>query len=213
MAKKYRVQEIKNKLGRKKSDILDLFPRQKVSNQYLFLIGTKSNPTLSVEEAIKLGSDIVAGRLITNEGEEQMRRTLSDKVNTAFDTGMNIAEIAKHFGYGQNTVRNMLTPERIAELRGRRIKQSVVNDRDVANILGQYQMCKEVDAIAKSMNLKIESVQREIDNASRTYNPEKPPVKPEINFDWRLKVPSLDLLTFDEKQKAIGYMRTKFQII
>lgn len=139
-----------------------------------------------------------------------MRRTLSDKVNTAFDTGMNIAEIAKHFGYGQNTVRNMLTPERIAELRGRRIKQSVVNDRDVANILGQYQMGKEVDAIAKSMNLKIESVQREIDNASRTYNPEKPLIKPEIHFDWRLKVPSIDLLTFDEKQKIINYMRTKF---
>ena len=70
MAKKFRVQEIKNKLGRKKSDILELHPRIKVSNKYLFLIGTQHDKTLSVEDAIKLGSEIVAGNLIQGEGAE-----------------------------------------------------------------------------------------------------------------------------------------------
>lgn len=71
MAKEtYRVHKIVNKLGRKKSNILELHPRQKVSNKYLFLIGTKSNPSLSVEDAIKLGSEIVAGNKINGEGDE-----------------------------------------------------------------------------------------------------------------------------------------------
>ncbi len=70
MQKKYRVQEIKNKLGRKKADILALHPRQRVSNAYLFFVGTERNPNLTIEEAVKLGSDIVAGRLINGEGDE-----------------------------------------------------------------------------------------------------------------------------------------------
>ena len=139
-----------------------------------------------------------------------MRRTLSDKVNNAFDSGMSISEIASHFGYGQNTVRNMLTPERIAEAKLKKAKKCIINDTDVANIIGQYQMGRNIEDIAKKMNYTVASVQREIDLANRAYNPNKSPIKPEFHFDWRLKVPSIDLLTYDDRQKVICYMMTKF---